>query len=55
MGAVASLCCPCCCKTAKKYKSNDYGPARSGNNNTNYPYNGTDNSPVSYDNKIHVS
>ncbi|CAF3174970.1 unnamed protein product [Rotaria socialis] len=55
MGVVASLCCPCCCKTAKKYKSNDYGPTRSGNNDTNYPYNDADNSPVSYDNKIHVS
>ena len=34
--------------------SADYGPARGGNN-FNYPYNGADNSPTSYDNKIHVS
>lgn len=34
--------------------SGDYGLARGGSN-TNYPYNGADNSPISYDNKIHVS
>ncbi|CAF3575124.1 unnamed protein product [Rotaria sp. Silwood1] len=34
--------------------SSDYGPTRSGTN-SNYPYNGTDHSPASYDNKIHVS
>lgn len=36
-------------------RNNDYGPARPINNNTNYPYNGVDSSPTSYDNKIHVS
>ncbi|CAF1134434.1 unnamed protein product [Rotaria sordida] len=54
MGIIISLCCPCCHKTVKKYNNSDYGQTRSGNN-TNYPYNGTDNSPASYDNKIHVS
>ncbi|CAF1371716.1 unnamed protein product [Rotaria sp. Silwood1] len=54
MGIIISLCCPCCHKTVKKYNSSDYGPTRSGTN-SNYPYNGTDHSPASYDNKIHVS
>ncbi|CAF4282428.1 unnamed protein product, partial [Rotaria sp. Silwood2] len=54
MGIVISLCCPCCHKTVKKYNSSDYGQTRTGNN-TNYPYNDADNSPASYDNKIHVS
>jgi hypothetical protein len=53
MGAIASCCCQCCCKSPKKYNV-DYGLARGGNN-SNYPYNGADNSPTSYDNKIHVS
>jgi len=34
--------------------SGDYGLTRGGSN-SNYPYNGADNSPTSYDNKIHVS
>lgn len=34
--------------------SSDYGPTHI-NNNVNYPYNGAENSPTSYDNKIHVS
>ncbi|CAF1196189.1 unnamed protein product [Adineta steineri] len=54
MGAIASCCCHCCQKTPKKYISGDYGLTRGGSN-TNYPYNGADNSPGSYDNKIHVS
>ncbi|CAF1119757.1 unnamed protein product [Rotaria sp. Silwood1] len=54
MGIIISLCCPCCHKTVKKYNSSDYGPTRSGTN-SNYPYNDTDHSPASYDNKIHVS
>ncbi len=35
-------------------RSGDYGLTRGGSN-SNYPYNGADNSPTSYDNKIHVS
>ncbi|UJR09939.1 hypothetical protein I4U23_014161 [Adineta vaga] len=54
MGAIASCCCHCCGKTPKKYQSGDYGLAR-GNSNLNYPYNAGENSPGSYENKIHVS
>ncbi|CAF1637992.1 unnamed protein product, partial [Adineta ricciae] len=54
MGAITSCCCHCCGKTSKKYQSGDYGLARGGSN-SNYPYNGGENSPGSYDNKIHVS
>jgi hypothetical protein len=36
------------------FSAGDYGLTRGGSN-TNYPYNEADNSPGSYDNKIHVS
>jgi hypothetical protein len=54
MGAITSCCCHCCCKTPKKHNSGDYGLTHGGSN-SNYPYNEGDNSPTSYDNKIHVS
>lgn len=54
MGAIISRCCPCCCKRSKKYKNGNHGIVRNGTN-SNHSHKGADNSPISYDNKIHVS
>jgi len=54
MGAITSRCCPCCCQRSKNYKQNNHGIIRNGTN-SNHSHKGGDNSPTSYDNKIHVS